>query len=145
MTSVLWRTTLAGALLLFTAAALTGSGQIRPREEPPLIIKSTFGADLYKFYCSSCHGMDAKGRPARSPEHLAAPDLTILARDHGGKFPREAVRETIARGGKTVSSHGTQDMPVWGAIFRGLDSSDTLVEIRIANLVQYIESLQDLP
>jgi mono/diheme cytochrome c family protein len=123
--------------------ALDTSGQIRPQEEPPLIIKSTFGADLYKFYCSSCHGMDARGRPARSPLHLPAPDLTLLSSRNDGRFPREGVRDTITRGGKLVSSHGTQEMPVWGEIFRGLDPTDTLVEIRIANLVQYIESLQE--
>jgi hypothetical protein len=34
-------------------------------------------------------------------------------------------------------------MPVWGAIFRGLDPSDTMVEVRIGNLVQYLESIQE--
>jgi hypothetical protein len=33
-------------------------------------------------------------------------------------------------------------MPVWGPIFRGLDPSDTRVNVRIANLVGYIESIQ---
>jgi hypothetical protein len=33
-------------------------------------------------------------------------------------------------------------MPVWGPIFRGLDSSDTMNKVRIANLVGYLESMQ---
>ena len=34
-------------------------------------------------------------------------------------------------------------MPVWGAIFRGLDPNDTRTEIRIENLVEYLQSLQE--
>jgi hypothetical protein len=33
-------------------------------------------------------------------------------------------------------------MPVWGPVFRGLDSSDALAKIRIANLVEYLGSIQ---
>jgi hypothetical protein len=34
-------------------------------------------------------------------------------------------------------------MPLWGPIFKGLDSRDAINEERIENVVQYIESLQD--
>jgi hypothetical protein len=34
-------------------------------------------------------------------------------------------------------------MPVWGTIFRGLDSNDQMTAIRIENLVQYLASLQE--
>jgi hypothetical protein len=33
-------------------------------------------------------------------------------------------------------------MPVWGTIFRSMESNATLVEIRVENLVRYLESLQ---
>jgi hypothetical protein len=33
-------------------------------------------------------------------------------------------------------------MPVWGPTFRSLEPSDRLVKERIANVVQYVESLQ---
>ena len=33
-------------------------------------------------------------------------------------------------------------MPVWGPIFKGLDSRDAINAARIENLVKYIESIQ---
>jgi hypothetical protein len=33
-------------------------------------------------------------------------------------------------------------MPVWGTIFRAFEPNDTMVDVRIENLVRYIESLQ---
>jgi mono/diheme cytochrome c family protein len=33
-------------------------------------------------------------------------------------------------------------MPVWGRTFRGLDSSDARIKVRLDNLVAYVESLQ---
>ena len=36
-------------------------------------------------------------------------------------------------------------MPVWGSTFRGLESSEARVKVRLANLVAYVESLQHAP
>ena len=112
-------------------------------DDAPLVLPSTMGADLYRFYCSNCHGADAKGRRARGATLTPPPDLTTLSRANGGVFPRERVRETILRGGPEGSPHGPEGMPVWGAIFRGLDPSEVIVQIRISNLVQYLESIQE--
>jgi len=134
---------LLAAVPLFAATLAAGaSGQV-PRSAAPLVLKSSYGADLYQFYCSSCHGATGRGRDAQS--RPAPPDLTMLARSNGGVFPRDRVRSTITFGAKGdgIRAHGTADMPVWGAIFRGLDPSDTMTEIRIENLVRFIESLQD--
>jgi mono/diheme cytochrome c family protein len=123
--------------------AAAGSEQAG-RPEAPLIIKSTYGADLYQFYCSGCHGPTGRGGSPRRHLQPAPPDLTLLSKANNGVFPRDRVRATITFGpeGKTIGAHGTADMPVWGAIFRGLDPSDALTEIRIENLVRFIETLQ---
>ena len=134
----------ATAALLGLAAMLGGaSGQIR--EEPPLVIESTYGADLYQFYCATCHGATGQGATLRSSRMAPPPDLTRLTRQHGGVYPRDRVRDTITFGSKAPAApaHGTADMPVWGTIFRGLEPSDTHVAIRIENLVRFIETLQD--
>jgi hypothetical protein len=34
-------------------------------------------------------------------------------------------------------------MPVWGPIFRSLESKDRFTRVRIANLVAYLESIQE--
>jgi mono/diheme cytochrome c family protein len=44
--------------------------------------------------------------------------------------------------GRDLAAHGSDEMPVWGPIFRGLDPSDTRVKQRIENVVAFIESLQ---
>jgi mono/diheme cytochrome c family protein len=137
--------------LFFAAAAIAlavaSHAQTPVPREQPLIVKTTVGSELFKFYCSTCHGTDAKGRAAASPVRPAAPDLTLLTRNSGGVFPRDRVFEVIRHGSGAVPSHGGSAMPVWGAIFRGLDgngNNDTMVEIRIANLVDFLQSIQDV-
>jgi mono/diheme cytochrome c family protein len=137
------RTAVLAAAVLAAFTLLARAQAPIPRDQP-LIIKSTAGSELYKFYCSNCHGLDAKGRAAASAGQPAASDLTLLSRRNGGLFPHDRVTRIIEHGSVDLPAHGPTGMPVWGAIFRGLEPNDTLVEIRIANLVQYLESIQDL-
>lgn len=123
----------------FVAAGVRAQGPV-PRQ--PTMQKTTAGSELYRFYCSNCHGLDAKGRPATAATHVPAPDLTRLAMNHGGVFPREAVRDIVVSGGSRTGAHGTTDMPIWGTIFRAFEPSDAMVEIRVDNLVRYLESIQ---
>ena len=107
-------------------------------------IPSLAGRDLFEFYCATCHGRDGKGNgPVAAALKLPPPDLTRLAHDNGGAFPRQRVETFVNDEGRVlVPAHGTSDMPVWGPIFRGLDPSDTLAKVRIANVVDYIASMQ---
>jgi len=41
-------------------------------------------------------------------------DLTTLSKRNGGVFPYQHVTEVID-GAKSVSTHGSRDMPVWGS------------------------------
>lgn len=136
-----------GALVGLAVSSLAVAGQ-RPAqritlEDRPLILQSTYGADLFRFYCSNCHGLDGKGRGTRSDLRVPPADLTILTRRNNGKFPRDQVFNRIKYGDIVPSAHGTSDMPVWGAIFRGLESSEAMVDVRLENLVQYLESIQE--
>src|SRR5690349_11590861 len=106
------------ALLIAAAAAValavTAHAQTQvPREQPPLTVKTTVGSELYRFYCSTCHGLDAKGRAAASSARPVAPDLTLLARNSGGVFPRDRVFDVIRHGSGAVPAHGGTGMPVW--------------------------------
>lgn len=122
-------------------SAMVAAQAPRPPAQPDLY-KATDGQELYKFYCANCHGMDAKGRPASPAMRTPSSDLTQLAMRNGGVFPRDRVIAVIKHGSPDTPAHGPKDMPVWGAIFRSMEPSDTLVEIRIENLVRYLESLQ---
>lgn len=71
------------------------------------------------------------------------PDLTTLARRHGGVFPGVEVGVMLSGPRRAaLPAHGSDEMPVWGPIFRALDPSDAQAARRVANLVLYLESLQ---
>jgi mono/diheme cytochrome c family protein len=111
---------------------------------PPLVIHSLEGRDLFEFYCATCHGRDGSGHgPVAAALKVPPPDLTRLARNNGGALPRERVAALLTQEQRVLApAHGTSDMPVWGPIFLGLDPSDTLMKVRIDNVVDYIASLQ---
>jgi hypothetical protein len=69
-------------------------------------------------------------------------DLTLLAKNSGGKYPSSHVAAVI-KGQATTPSHGSQDMPVWGPLFSSISQGhEGQVQQRITNLVTYIEGLQ---
>ena len=100
------------------------------------------GATLYKTYCASCHGTEARGNgPVAAAMRSRPPDLTQLARGNSGLFPADRVRRIVD--GREVESHGTRDMPVWGDVFRRLGSeADGDASARIAAIVGFLESIQ---
>jgi mono/diheme cytochrome c family protein len=106
--------------------------------------QSTDGADSFQFYCASCHGKTGKGDgPAAAALKVRPPDLTSLARRNGGVFPRDRVLAVVAGTGQPAAAHGSSEMPVWGPIFRWLESADTRARLRLENLVAQLESLQE--
>ena len=110
---------------------------------PPLVISSLAGRDLFQAYCATCHGRGGKGDgPVASSLKNRPADLTTIARRNGGRFPREQVERYVEGDELTTAAHGSGEMPVWGPIFRGLDPRDTVNRVRIANLVEFIESMQ---
>ncbi len=127
-------------LVVGAFAVAVGAQAPVPRE--PALPKTTVGSELFHFYCANCHGQDAKGRPATPAMRTASTDLTQLTAKNGGSFPRETIRTLLAKGPTKTAAHGTTDMPVWGAIFRAFDKNDTMADVRIDNLVAYIESIQ---
>ena len=101
------------------------------------------GAETYGKYCGSCHGKQGKGDgPVAELLKIAPSDLTALARTYDGKFPRGYVSAVLIFG-KRVESHGSNDMPVWGAKFRKIDPEhDRSGQKHIDDLVAYLESIQ---
>ena len=136
--------TSAAALFLAGGAALVAVPQTTGPRNPPLVIRSLAGRDLFAFYCATCHGRTGTGDgPVAAALKSPPPDLTLLARRNGGTFPRQRVEAFVTGDGDVLTTaHGSADMPVWGPIFRGLDPSDALVKVRIGNIVTYVESIQ---
>jgi mono/diheme cytochrome c family protein len=133
------------ALLVFVVAAFALPGC----ERQQVVLASSAedapasGADMYAAYCASCHGKTGKGDgPAASALKVAPPDLTILARRAGGRYPDGQVFQIIKWGG-AIASHGSREMPVWGVAFRPLShENQKQVTARIEALTRYIGSLQ---
>ena len=102
------------------------------------------GKEMFVSYCASCHGKDAKGDgPAAHALKQLPADLTTLAKRNGGKYPTNKVT-SILRGQTTLMAHGDQEMPVWGPVFWRLSQGrEEQVQMRIANLNRYLESLQE--
>jgi mono/diheme cytochrome c family protein len=104
---------------------------------------SNSGKEMFKSYCAVCHGTDGKGNgPAASAMKTAPADLTLLAKNSGGKYPAPHVA-AVLRGQAITPSHGSQDMPVWGPLFSSISQGhEGQVQQRITNLVTYIDGLQ---
>lgn len=133
------------ATLLLVALFDPGtSGQTMGQKNPPLIISSMYGRDLFELYCASCHGRDGKGSgPVVPALKSPPPDLTTITRRNSGTFPRARVESFVTGDGDRLTpAHGSKEMPVWGPIFRGLDPNDRMNKIRMSNVVAHIESIQ---
>ena len=128
-------------LLTFVAAAQQTSTEIKHIPVKPTNAAS--GQEMFMNYCAVCHGKDGKGNgPAAPALKMPATDLTTLAQKNGGKYPSLHVSSVI-RGEGDLPAHGSKDMPVWGPLFWKMSQGhDAEVQQRIANLNQYIESLQ---
>ena len=122
-------------------AALAQQPAARPAS--PRYTLPTSGEQVYLAYCASCHGPKGAGDgPVAQSLKVATPDLTTLAKRNQGEYPAARVSEVI-HGESSSRVHGTADMPVWGPIFRTLDSrSEGATKIRVYNLVEHIRALQ---
>lgn len=134
-------------LALALIGAFTSTGQ----EATPIVKPTTAAAtspasgnDMFMHYCASCHGKDAKGDgPAAGALRQAPADLTVLAKQNGGKYPADKVT-SILRGQTKLVAHGDQDMPVWGPVFWKMSQGhEEQLHMRVANLNRYLESIQE--
>ncbi len=126
--------------LTLTVASAGVAGQ-EIRREPARAIQSIEGVDLFNAYCAVCHGRDAKGHgPAAAALKTPPPDLTMILSRNGGTFPSGVVQDTIM-GANKMASHGNDEMPIWGPVFKALhdEAGRTL---RVANITRYVELLQ---
>jgi mono/diheme cytochrome c family protein len=132
------------------SALIFGLCLVKAQSAPPASKVATVrtigssGKQTYVQYCASCHGADARGEgPAAVMLKTPPPDLTSLAKRHGGKFPNEYVSDVL-RFGTRIVSHGSSDMPIWGPIFGSMDNyNEPAVRKRIKDLCDYLASLQE--
>lgn len=112
------------------------------RQVPAPQTPASSGEANYKAYCAACHGVAGKGDGPAAPALKIPPaDLSRLTANAGGKYPTMHIQEMIRNADSPA--HGSKDMPIWGPVFRNISGgSQSQVELRVANLTKYIETLQ---
>jgi len=132
----------------FAVAGLVATPQNAPKpqekekQQLEQLIYSVKGPDLFRAHCAACHGSDARGDgPLAVALKTKVADLTMLAKNNGGQFPIARVRK-IVMGDDVLASHGSREMPVWGPIFHQIESDRDFGNVRLKNLVDYLESIQ---
>lgn len=125
--------------LLMLAGTLVYAQQSSPRK----LIASMEGKDLYVAYCASCHGLTGKGDGPVSPA-LKTPmaDLRTIAKRNNGAVPKEELEKMILGEKGSRAAHGSEDMPVWGPVFRKVENDRDLGLVRVRHLLDYLISLQ---
>jgi mono/diheme cytochrome c family protein len=110
---------------------------------PPSQSQPDSGKQMYKDYCAACHGIDGKGNgPVVESLKAAPPDLTTMAKRYGEKSVVPKVT-FILNSGTQSKTHGTPEMPIWGSVFSRLSHhNDQVVLLRIHNLAEYVDSIQ---
>jgi mono/diheme cytochrome c family protein len=111
-------------------------------QAPSTAVEDT-GSRLFRTYCASCHGTDARGSGPMA-DHLRnmPPDLTQFTKRNGGVFPSERVYRIVD--GRDVGSHGDREMPVWGDAFRVPGGPGAaVVKARIDAIVRYLAGIQE--
>lgn len=130
----------AGFMMLSLTGARLDAQTVKQGTAPR--IQSIEGVDSYKAYCAVCHGPQGKGNgPAATALKKVPADLTTIAKRNGGKFST-ADAEAVIMGRQVLASHGSRDMPIWGPVFQSLAPDDSFMKLRVANLVDYIKSIQ---
>ena len=137
------RILIAATTVLVLSAACYGQDTTKKINKVPIEYTNPgSGAEMFKSYCAACHGPDGKGNgPAASALTKAPADLTLLSRKNGGKFPALAVQNTI-KGDPSTAAHGSRDMPMWGDLFTSVSAGQGVADIRMRNLRDYIQSIQ---
>jgi mono/diheme cytochrome c family protein len=131
------------------SAAISGTAQNTTPKIHAVPIQrtsSTSGLEMYSSYCAACHGATATGNgPAAQALKVPPTDLTALSKNNHGVFPADHVR-AVLQFGATTPAHGSAGMPVWGSVLRTLHTTEsnpnTLVNLRIMNLTNYLKQLQ---
>ena len=129
--------------LLITLCSPSVAQEPRVINIPVRHTSASSGEQMFEAYCAACHGKDGKGDGPVAAALKAPPtDLTVLARQNNGKFPSIQVAKAIT-GEAGISAHGSKEMPVWGPVFMSMSHQhESQVHLRVANLTEYIKSLQ---
>jgi mono/diheme cytochrome c family protein len=132
----------ASAVIIAICAFALVSASLQEKKESPTVVEVE-GGEIFRNHCAVCHGKDGRGRgPATIALKGTPPDLTQIARRNGGIFPSSRMKAVIAGTEQGSSSHGSREMPIWGPIFHNFEWDQDLGEVRLQNVTNYLQSIQ---
>jgi mono/diheme cytochrome c family protein len=104
------------------------------------------GKEMYRQYCSSCHGPDGKGSGSVSAFlKVKVPDLTLLKKNNKGIYPMDQVILAID-GRRKLRSHGDPKMPVWGESLssevKDAKTAEVTTGLKEKAIAEYVATLQ---
>jgi len=139
------------ALFLFSAAICCHAALVGDRAANPIThfyfsihTNPDSGQEMYAQYCAGCHGSGGQGQgPAAHYCTVSPANLALLAKKNHGVFPAKRVSQVLHTGtGKTPQGQGY--MPVWAPLLQSMNADKpATTEIRIANLTEYVRTLQE--
>ncbi|HEV2485188.1 MAG TPA: c-type cytochrome [Terracidiphilus sp.] len=132
-----------------TSTAMVALAQQAMLKVNPVPIQQTSTASrqqMYTSYCAACHGTNGTGNgPAASALKVPPTDLTMLSRKNGGVLPANHLN-AVLKFGVENPAHGSAEMPTWGnmmlSLHKGSANPDVQVRQRIANLTEYLRTIQ---
>jgi mono/diheme cytochrome c family protein len=135
-----FRGTIIGLLVCAASVAVYGSALADEQNE--------VGKKQYMKYCATCHGPTGTGTDGAASRLFTKPptNLTLLAKNNGGKFPMMEVIG-IVKGDQPIAAHGTREMPVWGSALGGDPTQDGMyskdaADAQIMTIGKYLETIQ---
>ena len=135
-----FRGTMIGLLACAASVAVCGSALADEQIE--------VGKKQYMKYCATCHGPSGTGTDGTASRLFTKPptNLTLLAKNNGGKFPMMEVIG-IVRGDQPIAAHGTREMPVWGQAMGGDPTQEGMYAkdaagAQIMTIGKYLETIQ---
>ena len=143
--------------VLLSATACLGWSQTAARNQtqqpaPPVKIKVVpitrlpvdAGKEMYSSYCASCHGEDGKGYgPAAPALSKPVPDLTQLASQNRGQYPKYKVLTALSKHSESHYIGTRSEMPDWHTAFVSLDRSCPFrAQVRAISISKHIQTLQ---
>lgn len=136
---------LGSILLLFTTIC---SAQVLISVVPVPRVSPLSGPKMYAAYCAVCHGDKGKGDgPAALGLSISPGDLTTITKSNHGKFPTMRVYQAIYDGMPNPKNPHIYEMPAWRPLFNSIcvvpPNCRAEIQMRVANLTSYIQSLQE--
>ncbi|MBI4888458.1 MAG: cytochrome c [Acidobacteria bacterium] len=130
----------AAVTVLCTTVVLTQAEPSGPLT--PASVRAS-GQTTFLQFCAACHGIDGRGMgPVARYLLKDPPDLTHIRSRRDGTFPREALESSLLATGPPATAETQDDMMLWGPLFISMDASTDAARVRVQNLLDFIESIQ---